>query len=118
MRVLLDEDLDVRLRHHFGDDAQVVTVQHRGWKGRKNGELLRAAAEEFDLFVTGDDNLSFQQHVAALELGVVALRPKSKALPHLLELMPEVRRRLPHFQVGEMIRIHPPPTGSHGITER
>lgn len=76
VRVLLDEDLDVRLRQHFGEGAEVVTVQYRGWKGRKNGELLRAAVEEFDVFVTGDDNLSFQQHVPAFDLAVV--RPSSE----------------------------------------
>lgn len=72
--MLLDEDLDVRLRHHFGDDAEVVTVQYRGWTGHKNGQLLRAAAEEFDVLVTGDNNLSFQQHMSAFDLAVVVLR--------------------------------------------
>jgi len=118
VRVLLDEDLDVRIRHHFGDESEVITVQYRGWKGRKNGDLLGAAAEEFDVFVTGDDNLSYQQHVAAFDLAVVVLRPTSKALPHLLELMPEVRRRLPDLRAGEVIRIQPPSAGNYGITER
>lgn len=110
MRVLLDEDLDVRLRHHFGEAAEVATVQYRGWKGLKNGELLRAAAEEFDVFVTGDDNLPFQQQIPALDLSVIVLRPKSKALADLLELMPEVLRRLPELESGEILRVYPPPS--------
>jgi predicted nuclease of predicted toxin-antitoxin system len=114
VRVLLDEDLDVRIRHHFGAEVEVVTVQYRGWKGRKNGELLQMAAEEFDVFVTGDDNLSFQQRVASFDLAVVVLRPTSKALPHLLELMPEVRRRLPDLQAGEVIGIYPPASRAEG----
>ena len=44
MRILLDEDLDVRLRRHFRGDHQVETVQFRGWKGMKNGELLEVAS--------------------------------------------------------------------------
>jgi hypothetical protein len=118
VRVLLDEDLDVRIRHHFGVGVEVVTIQHRGWKGRKNGELLRVAGDEFDVLVTGDDNLSFQQRVSSFALAVVVLRPTSKALPHLLELMPEVRRRLPDLKPGEVIRVHPSPSGGHGITDR
>lgn len=108
VRVLLDEDLDVRLRHHFGDAAEVITVQYRGWKGLKNGELLRAAAEEFDVLVTGDDNLSFQQNVSDFDLCVIILRPNSKALHDLLDLMPEVRRRLPHLRSGEVVWVHSP----------
>jgi hypothetical protein len=60
VRVLLDEDLDVRLRLRFGPGFEVETVTYRGWKGKKNGELLHAAQQEFDAFITLDGNLPFQ----------------------------------------------------------
>jgi hypothetical protein len=52
--VLLDEDLPIRLRSHFPQGVHVETVDYRGWKGRKNGELLSAAEGEFDVLVTID----------------------------------------------------------------
>ena len=54
MRVLLDENIDRLLKPRFDADMEVLTVQERGWKGMKNGELLRVAQLEFDVFVTMD----------------------------------------------------------------
>jgi predicted nuclease of predicted toxin-antitoxin system len=61
MRILIDEDLDIRLRKHFSVEHKVVTVGYRGWKGYRNGRLLKAAAEEFDVLISMDDNLPEQQ---------------------------------------------------------
>ena len=55
MRVLLDEDIPIRLRLHFGTNVRVETVEYRGWKGLKNGALLRAAEQHFDVLVTTDN---------------------------------------------------------------
>ena len=63
MRVLLDEDLPIQLRYHFADHVDVETVEFRGWKGLKNGELLRSAEAHFDVLVTTDDNLPEEQNV-------------------------------------------------------
>jgi len=105
---LLDEDLPIRLRLHFAETVSVETVEHRGWKGQKNGELLRAAEGHFDVFVTMDDNLPDQQHLQQFDLAVAILRARSKSLRDLLELMPELERRLPKLQPGEAVRIYPP----------
>jgi len=77
MRVLLDENVDRLLKHLFDPKFQVMTVRERGWQGMKNGMLLRAAAEEFDAFVTMDRNLEFQQNLSKLNLAVVVVRTKS-----------------------------------------
>jgi predicted nuclease of predicted toxin-antitoxin system len=108
VRVLLDEDLDVRLRHHLGEGVEAVTVEHQGWKGLKNGELLRRAAEEFDVLLTMDEQLPSQQSLRQFDVAVVILRAKSKALTDLVELMPEVRARLAEFGRGQATRILPP----------
>jgi predicted nuclease of predicted toxin-antitoxin system len=52
MRVLLDENIDRRLKQTFDSDFEVVTVTEHGWNGIKNSELLRAAEAEFDALVT------------------------------------------------------------------
>ena len=108
VRVPLDEDVDVRLRDHFGADVEAETVEYQGWKGLKNGDLLYAAAQEFDVLVTMDDHLPSQQNLPRFDLAVVILRPRSKALEHLLQLMPEVTKRLPEVRSGSAIRIYPP----------
>src|SRR5882724_10985819 len=56
-----------------------ISVQKRGWKGIKNGELLALAAKEFDLFITSDQNIRYQQNllgspIAVLELSTNDLR--------------------------------------------
>jgi predicted nuclease of predicted toxin-antitoxin system len=108
VRVLLDEDLDIRLRHEFSDEHSVETVQFRGWKGLENGELLEAASGEFDVLVTMDDNLPEQQNLAIYDLAVVILRAESKDLDDLARLIPEVERLLPSLETGRARRIHPP----------
>ena len=48
MRVLLDENLDHRLKRFFGEEHDIVTVRERGWSGKENGELIQDAQREFD----------------------------------------------------------------------
>jgi predicted nuclease of predicted toxin-antitoxin system len=60
MRILLDESLPRRLRSAFAGH-EVATVVEAGWSGIENGELLRLAAARFDIFVTADQNLQYQQ---------------------------------------------------------
>ena len=100
MRVLLDENLDWRLRRGFDAVHHVVTVKYRGWSGKKNGELLRAAAAEFDVFVTLDSNLEYQQNVTALDLAVVVVRAASSDLSDLEPLLPELNALLPSVRPG------------------
>lgn len=105
VHVLLDEDVDVRVRRELMSDVEVETVAYRGWKGKKNGELLAAAAEHFDVFITLDTNLRYQQNLSQYDLAVVVLRPRSQALEHLRELVPEVRRILSRLSSGEVVEI-------------
>jgi hypothetical protein len=61
-----------------------------GWTTIKNGELLALAAKEFDIFVTVDRNLSFQQNLHAFEIAVIVLCAKSNRLAELRSLVPEL----------------------------
>lgn len=70
MRILIDECLDWRLKRHFpGHTAQTVTDM--GWGGIKNGALLALAQTQFDVFITGDKNLTNQQNLANLSLAIL-----------------------------------------------
>ena len=72
MRILLDESLPRRLRSSFSGH-EVVTVVEAGWSGVENGELLHLAAAHFDVFVTADQNLQYQQNLNALPITVAVL---------------------------------------------
>ena len=105
MRVLLDECLPRRLRRAL-PGHEVRTVQELGWAGTKNGELLRrAAAEGFEVFVTVDRNLEYQQHVPGLGLAVVALRARSNDVADLEPLMHDVLAVFPTLRPGQVVGI-------------
>jgi hypothetical protein len=95
--VLLDECVDARLASHLAGLA-VQTVSARGWAGITNGRLLALAQDEFDVLVTVDRNLSFQQHLPKYSIAVVLLSARTNRLPDLVELVP---------QLIEVIRIAP-----------
>jgi len=77
-----------------------------GWSGTKNGELLaRMREERFDVFLTGDRNLQFQQHLPASGIAVVLLKAKSTKLADTLPHMPELLTRLPSLQPGTIAII-------------
>ena len=94
MRILLDECIDWRLSRDI-DSHDVKTARQMGWATIKNGELLALASAQFDVFVTVDRNLAFQQNLAALPIAVAVLRAKSN---RLTDLRPLVRRLLSMIQ--------------------
>jgi hypothetical protein len=89
VRVFLDECIDWRLsREVVGHE--VKTAQQMGWATLKNGELLRLAAGHFDVFVTVDRNLSFQQNLTSLPIAVIVLRARTNRLVDLKPLVPDL----------------------------
>ena len=73
MKVLLDENLDHRLRKHLGSH-DVFTVSYQGWGGLKNGKLLEVAESDgFELLITGDRTLSYEQNLTGRRLAILAL---------------------------------------------
>jgi hypothetical protein len=105
MRVLLDEQLPRHLAREIGGH-DVSTVQQRGWAGLKNGELLRAAAAEgFEILVTADRNLQFQQNLSRTVLGIVFLVAPSNALEDLLPLVPGLRAAISKSRPGQILRV-------------
>jgi hypothetical protein len=72
MRILLDECVPWPLQKLLVDH-DCMTVQQRGWGGIKNGELLRLAEPEFDLFITTDQNIRYQQNLADRRIPILEL---------------------------------------------
>jgi hypothetical protein len=89
VRVLLDECVDWRLaRDIVGHD--VKTVPQMDWTGIKNGDLLALASQHFDVFVTVDRNLSFQQNLKVFSIVVIVLQAKTNRLADLRALVPSL----------------------------
>jgi hypothetical protein len=82
VKVFVDECVDWRLARNIAGH-EVKTARQMGWSTSENGELLALEAKEFDVFITVDPNLSFQQHLPAFTIAVIVLRAVSNRLAHL-----------------------------------
>ena len=102
MKVLLDECAPRKLERELADH-EVFTVTERGWSGIKNGNLLALAAPEFDVFLTVDQNLKYQQNLKNFSIGIILLIARNNRLKTLLPLMPEVREALSKITEGDLI---------------
>jgi predicted nuclease of predicted toxin-antitoxin system len=89
MKLLLDECIDRRLAREFVG-YEVKTVPQMGWAGVKDGQLLVLAEAEFDVFITVDRNLSFQQNLPKFDIAVIVLQASSNRLTDLKLLAPKV----------------------------
>jgi hypothetical protein len=100
MRVLLDECVDWRLLRDLSDH-ETRTVKQLGWEKVKNGALLRLASMEFDVFLTVDSNLPYQQNSGRFEIAVIVLRGRTTRLRDLRELLPALHEALRNPRMGE-----------------
>ena len=101
MRLLLDESLPRSLTRHISA-ATVETVFDRGWSGLKNGDLLRAASADFDVFITADQNLQYQQNLAGYDVAVVVLAAVSNRVQDLAPLIPDALEVAAQLSPGDV----------------
>jgi hypothetical protein len=106
-RILLDENLPRLLKRELSG-VEVRRVAEVGWAGIKNGKLLRLAEAEYDIFVTADQNLSYQQPLATFQLGIVVLKARTTKLEDLLPLVPAIREALVSVQPGQISTVGGP----------
>jgi predicted nuclease of predicted toxin-antitoxin system len=89
MKILLDENLPVKLKQTFGNLHTVFSVREMGWSGKKNGELLKLMTTgSFDGLVTMDKNLSSQQNLQKYSITVFVLNGINNKLKTLENLIP------------------------------
>ncbi len=100
MKILIDECIDRRLARDL-IDYEVKTVPQMGWAGIKNGKLLAKASSEFDVFLTVDQNLPFQQNLSQFDIAVVVIQSKSNRLVDLKGFIPKILIMLPNLIKGE-----------------
>jgi hypothetical protein len=104
MRILPDEDLPRRFCAMLvGHEA--TTVPRCGWAGIKNGKLLALAATGFDVFLTMDQNLEYQQNLKTLPVAVLVVEAVSNRIEHLAPLVPSILHELEQIPPCTLRRV-------------
>ena len=104
MKLLLDECVTRYVKRDLVGH-EVHTVDEAGVKGLKNGELLSVASGTYDVLVTVDQNLSYQQNLQSLEIAILVLVARQNSYDALKPLMPQALRALEKIKPGEIVRI-------------
>ena len=104
MKILPDECVDRRLAGEIAGH-EVATAHERGWSGIENGELLTLAEVDYDVFLTVDRNLSFQQRLVDFDIAVVVICATSNRLSDLKILLPQLLEALPAAEPGRVTWI-------------
>ncbi len=106
MKILLDESLARKLKYDFGIDHEVLTIRDKGWLGKKNGELLRLMIENgFEIFVTVNRNLQYQQNLERLLITIFVLCTIDNRRETLQKLIPKLLDKLTEGNLQNVIEI-------------
>jgi len=94
MKLLLDENLPKRLKLDF-PEHEIFTVSDMGWKGKKNGDLLRLLLDnQFDALLTFDRNMRYQQNFKKYSIAVLVLNAADNTYLTLRELTENIKQIL------------------------
>ena len=107
MKILLDESVPRLLKLRLSQ-LEISTVQAMGWAGIRNGELLRRAEAQFDVFVTADQNLRHQQNLSGRTLAILIL--PSNQVPVVVQLLPQIEAMLATIRPGTVVEVLLPRT--------
>jgi uncharacterized protein DUF5615 len=104
VRILFDECLPRPLALQIAGH-EIRTVQEEGWAGKSNGTLLSLLSGRFDVFVTVDRNLVFNEDVSGLKVAVIVLHAKSNRLEDLEPLAPKILEAIGTVRSGQVIHL-------------
>jgi hypothetical protein len=104
MKLLLDECVPRRLKFGF-TEHEILTIDEAGFKGLKNGSLIRAANGVFEVLITVDKNIQHQQNKEKLSIAILILSAKSNRYESLSPLIPKALKILENIKIGEIITI-------------
>ena len=105
MRVLVDQCLPRHLAAELtGHEA--TTVRAQGWLGLRNGVLLRAAVDAgFEVFVTNDSSIEFQQNIRRIGIAVIAIVGFRNRMQDLAPIIPQIVEHLTSIEPGQLVTI-------------
>jgi predicted nuclease of predicted toxin-antitoxin system len=110
MRIFLDECVNWRLSRDFSWH-EVRSARQMGWTSIENGELLALVAGQFDVFVTVDRNLSYQQNLRGIGIPILVLRASTNRLADLRKLVLKVLQTVTTASPGTATLIGDPRSG-------
>jgi predicted nuclease of predicted toxin-antitoxin system len=106
MRLLLDECLPRRVKLLFAEGGhKCETVRDAGFSGKENGALLTLAEENFDVFVTIDKNIRYQQNIARRKIAVLIIRAASNDLDDIRPHVPDALAALKSIKLGQTVEV-------------
>ena len=105
MNVLLDECVPWPMHRLLAGHA-CTAAQKRGWGGIKNGDLLRLAEPEFDLYITSDQNIRYQQNLAGRRIAIIEL--SCNDLRRILAAAGEIKAAVAGIQAGDFRHLEIP----------
>ena len=96
MKILIDEQLPTKLKYIFLDSGhEVFTVRDMKWLGTKNGDLLELMTKNnFNILLTNDKNLYYQQKMSALKICILNINSKTNRYEDVLEIMDRIKSKL------------------------
>lgn len=110
MKILLDECVTRKLKRHLSEFATVETVTEAGFAGLKNGKLLTAAESRgFDVLLTIDRNMNYQQNISRYSLVLVVFNAFRSNVKYLAPLVPIFLKQSNSFEKGKTYVIEMPP---------
>lgn len=116
MRVLVDENLPVQFFSKLLCEFETRTVRDLGWSGIKNGELLKRVEGAFDVLITADKNIRYQQSLTDRSFAIVEIF--TNRLPKLREWSKAIREGIRSISGNEYVRIGPEPDGAGSAASR
>lgn len=102
MKIIIDECVPHIVKKRL-PERQIKTVQEMGWAGVKNGELLELVEAEFDVFVTSDKNLRYQQNLQKRTIAILLL--PSNQVPIVENLLPQIDKALETIKLNDFLEI-------------
>lgn len=102
MKILLDESVPLLVKKKL-PELDIATVQEMGWAGLQNGRLLQLAEQQFEVFLTADKNLRYQQNLSARILAIIVLPTNQVAV--VSRMIPAIQQALSHIQAGDFIEL-------------
>ena len=106
-RVLFDENLPRLLRRKL-PEFEVRTVQEEGWGAFRNGELLRRAEGHFDVLLTADRRMQYQQKLTSFGIGVVVIVTPRLQLPVLERALEPLKQAIRSVSAGQVLHVTVP----------
>ena len=103
-RVILDECLPRKLAALL-EEEMVTTVPKHGWASKENGELLTLVSQEFDVFVTHDENLEHQQNLQKFDIGIVVIHAESNRLADIQPLIIELNAAIASVASHHVVQV-------------